>query len=183
MDARFENMDKIRLLEDHIYRLDVRGWLENEFLSWEWWILLFFLVVPWFIWLKLAKRDLLVESYLFGSIIIIITILLDTVGLQFSFWEYPIEFLPVIPRAFPFDVSMVPIAFMLLFNYFRTWKSYSIALLIMALIYAFIGEPFCEWIHLVYYIKWNYLYSFLYYIVVGIGVRALVLTIVSLTKK
>jgi hypothetical protein len=108
---------------------------------------------------------------------------LDTVGVQFSFWEYPVEFLPVIPRAFPFDVSMVPVAFMLLYQYYRKWKSFIIAQIIMALAYAFVGEPLGEWINLVYYLKWNHLYSFFYYIVVGIGIRAILLKIVSFSNK
>lgn len=183
MSTRFENIDKIHLLEDKIYHLDFNGWLENEFFTWEWWVLLIFFIIPWLIWFKLSKRELLVESLLFGAMIIIITITFDTVGLQFSFWDYPVEFLPVIPGAFPFDVSMVPVAFMLLFQYFGKWKSFIIAQVFMALVYAFVGEPFCVWINVVYYMKWKYLYSFFYYIIVGIGIRAILLKIVSFSNN
>ncbi|WP_305777687.1 CBO0543 family protein [Priestia flexa] len=101
-----------------------------------------FLVVPWIIiWSKLVKRDIILEILLFGTIIIITTTLLDVVGLQYRFWDYPIAFLPIIPRAFPFDFSMVPVAYMLLYQYFRTWKFFIIAQITMALTYAFIGEP------------------------------------------
>ncbi|XJZ29016.1 CBO0543 family protein [Bacillota bacterium Lsc_1132] len=182
VSTRHENVQNVRLLEDKLFALDAKGWLENEFLTWEWWLLLFFFVVPWIVWIITKKRKWLVESILFGVIAMVITILLDTVGLQFTYWEYPIEFLPVIPRAFPFDVSMVPVAYMLLFQYARTWKSFIIAQIIMAFAYAFIGEPFCEWIDLVRYIKWNYLYSFFYYILLGFGVRALILKCASVSK-
>ncbi|MEK3990045.1 CBO0543 family protein [Robertmurraya sp. FSL R5-0851] len=131
----------------------------------------------------MKKRKWFVESLLFGMIVMNVTLLLDTVGMQFSFWEYPVEFLPVIPRGFPFDVSMVPVAFILLFQYFQTWKSFIIAQVIMAIAYAFIGEPFCEWLHLVRYFKWNYLYSFVYYIILGIVVRALILKCMMVSKR
>jgi hypothetical protein len=182
ISTRFENLDNVRLLEDKLYYLDLNGWLENEFLTWEWWVLFCLFILPWLLWWKLAKRKWLVESLLFGVIVMVITLLLDTVGLQFTFWDYPVEFLPVIPRAFPFDVSMVPVPYMLLCQYFRTWKSFIIAQMIMAFAYAFIGEPLCEWIGLIYYLKWNYLYSFFYYIIIGIGIRALLLKIVSSSK-
>ncbi|WP_404406868.1 CBO0543 family protein [Jeotgalibacillus malaysiensis] len=80
---------------------------------------------------------------MFGTIIIIIitTTLLDVVGLQYRFWDYPIAFLPIIPRSYPFDFSMIPVAYMLLYQCFRTWKFFATALIIMALTYAFIGEP------------------------------------------
>jgi len=77
---------------------------------------------------------------------------------------------------------MVPVAYMLLYQYFRTWKFFITALIIMALTYAFIGEPFCEWVELVYYLEWRYSYSFIYYIIVGIGTRALLLKLASLSK-
>jgi hypothetical protein len=183
MDDTIGNFREIRILEDKMFFLELNNWLKNEFLSWEWWILVGFLVVPWVIWAKLVKRDLLLEALLYGSIICILTTLLDLIGLPFRFWDYPIEFIPIIPRAFPFDFSMIPVAYMLLYQYFRTWKSFIIAQIIMALAYAFIGEPFCTWIELVSYIKWTYIYSFVYYIIVGIGTRALLLKLVSLSTK
>lgn len=176
-----ENLKEIRLLEDKLFQLEVDGWLKNEFLTWEWWILVVFLIMPWVIWAKLVKRDIILEILLFGTIIILITTLLDVVGAQYSFWDYPIAFLPIIPRAFPFDFSMVPVAYMLLYQYFRTWRSFISAQIIMALIYAFIGEPFCEWVKFVNYLEWRYIYSFIYYIIVGIVTRALILKLATLS--
>jgi hypothetical protein len=183
VSTRHENVEKVRLLEDKLFEMDATGWLEYEFLTWEWWLLLSFFISPWILWIYTKKREWLVESILFGVIVMVITILLDTIGLQFSFWEYPIEFLPVIPSAFPFDVSLVPVAYMLLFQYNRTWKSFISAQIVMAFVYAFIGEPLCNWINLVCYIKWNYMYSFLYYILIGLGIRALILKWVSVSKS
>ncbi|MEK3990044.1 hypothetical protein [Robertmurraya sp. FSL R5-0851] len=44
MDTIEENLEDVRFLEDELFMLDARGWLENEFLTWEWWILLCFLL-------------------------------------------------------------------------------------------------------------------------------------------
>ncbi|WP_321166003.1 hypothetical protein [Heyndrickxia sporothermodurans] len=77
---------------------------------------------------------------------------------------------------------MLPVAYMLLYQYFRTWKSFILAQIIMALTYAYIGEPFCAWVKLVHYLEWRYRYSFLYYIIVGIATRALILKLASLSK-
>ncbi|WP_085449859.1 CBO0543 family protein [Halalkalibacter krulwichiae] len=180
IDNIVENLKEIRLLEDKLYHLELNGWLKNEFLTWEWWMLVGFLIVPWVIWVKLVKRNIILEILLFGTIIMMITTLLDVVGAQYSFWDYPIAFLPIIPWAFPFE--MVPVAYMLLYQYFRTWKFYILAQVIMALTYAFIGEPFCEWFNLVNYVEWRYRYSFMYYIIVGIVTRAFILKLASLSK-
>ncbi|MCY9697843.1 hypothetical protein [Paenibacillus alginolyticus] len=37
-----------------------------------------------------------------------------------------------------------------------------------------VGEPFCNWIMVVVYIKWKYMYSFVYYNVIEISVRVIV---------
>ncbi|MFD9364323.1 LysR substrate-binding domain-containing protein [Priestia megaterium] len=52
----------------------------------------------------------------------------------------------------------------------------------MASAFAFIGEPFSIWAHLVIYINWKYIYSFIYYIVIGIIVRVCVEKLFSLCK-
>lgn len=174
MNVGRDHLQEVRLLEDHLFSLEAEGWFHYEFLTPKWFLLLGFFIVPWIVWGLLKKRKVLSESILFGVSVMLITILLDTVGLQFRFWEYPIEFVPVIPRAFPFDLSMVPVPYMLMYQYFQTGKSFSIALVIMAASYAFIGEPFCEWLNLVHYIHWQYIYSFCYYILLGTGIRLLV---------
>ncbi len=50
--------------------------------------------MPWVLWAKLVKRDIILEILFFGTIIILTTTLLDVVGAQYSFWDYPIAFLP-----------------------------------------------------------------------------------------
>ncbi|WP_235820424.1 hypothetical protein [Halalkalibacter krulwichiae] len=89
IDNIVENLKEIRLLEDKLYHLELNGWLKNEFLTWEWWMLVGFLIVPWVIWVKLVKRNIILEILLFGTIIMMITTLLDVVGAQYSFWDYP----------------------------------------------------------------------------------------------
>ncbi|PLR96855.1 hypothetical protein CVD19_10580 [Bacillus sp. T33-2] len=176
-------MVEVRRIEDQLLMLDKADWLKDEFLTWNWWVLVAFLIIPWLIWIVVSRRETIVEDLLVGTNIMLITFILDVVGLQLSLWEYPIKLIPLNPRAWSFDLSMVPVAFMLLYQYFTTWKSYIAALLLMAAMYAFIGEPFSEWVQFVHYIKWNYFYSFFYYIAAGISVRMIVLKLVAVSKR
>ncbi|MEH7331202.1 CBO0543 family protein [Neobacillus drentensis] len=168
---KFEYMWKIAELEEKVHRLDKEGWLQNEFLTWQWWVLGIFLIVPWLIWLRMVDKKRIIPILLFGMLFLIVTSLLDNIGLQFRFWKYPTQLMPVIPRALPFDCSMVPVAFMLVYQYFRSWKSYCFALVVVTVLFAFVGEPFSIWAELVVYIKWKYIYSFIYYIVLGVLIR------------
>ncbi|MCU9613224.1 hypothetical protein OEV98_06620 [Caldibacillus lycopersici] len=172
-------LEHIRVLEDKLYKIELDDWIKNEVFTWEWWILLCFFVLPWVLWWRLAKREAYVEAFLFGILVLFITTILDIIGLRFNFWEYPTVLLPVLPKGFPFDFSMVPVAYMFIYQYTKTWKAFSLLLLVMALLYAFVGEPFCLWTDLVAYDKWHLLNSFIYYLIIGIFIRYFLLKMVA----
>ncbi|MBT2704209.1 CBO0543 family protein [Bacillus sp. ISL-35] len=116
----------------------------------------------------------MLELLLVWTLAIIPTIYLDSAGYDLQFGLYPVKFIPIIPNATPFNIFMVGITFMLLYQYLSSWKTYIKGLIIMASTFAFIGEPLSHYLNLVYYIKWKYHYSFMYYIVLGITVKAIV---------
>jgi hypothetical protein len=170
-----ENMEKSRELINALVQMNMERFIKyGGFLSAQWWLLVAFTIVPWIIWVKVVDKKRKLELVVVGLFIVIATKLLDLVGYNLNFWDYPIQIIPLVPEAFAFDLSMIPVAYMLLYQYFKTWKSYCIGLLCMSVVYAFIGEPFCNWLMVVMYVKWKYIYSFVYYIVIGITVRAIV---------
>jgi hypothetical protein len=174
------NVGVVNRIEQEMIHIDSKTWVEYEVFTWNWWILTSLFIFPWLIWAKLAKRESIVEALLFGSIITIATTLFDLIGEQLGAWAYPTVFIPVMPRGLVFDLSMVPVAYMLIYQYFVSWKSFLIALVIMAILYAFIGEPFANWAELVFYKKWHYIGSFCYYITAGVVTRLVVTRLISL---
>ncbi|MFC5451579.1 CBO0543 family protein [Paenibacillus aestuarii] len=169
-----ENMEKARELVTALVQTNIERFMNHGgFLSPQWWLLVAFTIVPWVIWVKIVDKKRKLELVVVGLFIAIVTKLLDLVGYNLNYWDYPIQMIPLVPEAFAFDLSMVPVAYMLLYQYFKTWKSYCLGLLCMSVIYAFIGEPFCNLIMVVAYFKWKYIYSFLYYNVIGITVRTI----------
>jgi hypothetical protein len=170
-----ENMERARELITALVQTNRVRFIEyGGFLSPQWWLLLAFIIVPWFIWVKVVDKKRKLEIVAVGLFVAVATKLLDLVGYNLNFWDYPIQIIPLVPEAFAFDLSMIPVAYMLLYQYFKTWKSYCIGLVCMSAVYAFIGEPFCNWMMVVVYVKWKYIYSAVYYIVIGITVRAIV---------
>lgn len=101
----YEYMEKVYKLEQKAFHLDIEGWYQNEIFTCRWWVLLAFLIVPWLIWAKVAFRTKLLESILFGSLIAIITIYLDVLGVKLNFWDYPTQLFPIMPRGISFDMS------------------------------------------------------------------------------
>ncbi|PZE19500.1 CBO0543 family protein [Paenibacillus xerothermodurans] len=172
MSDELENFARQRRLINELVQTNMDSFLNYGFLSLQWWLLLAFLILPWVLWLKIARKHRLLETVLVGTIVIILTTLHDWVGYNFNFWDYPVEIVPLLPGALPFDLSVVPVAYMLLYQFCLTWKSYLIGLGCMTFIYAFIGEPFANWMELVVYFKWSSIYSVIYYIFTGVVVRA-----------
>jgi hypothetical protein len=171
------NLDTaLKMIEQHynIVKKDISHWLEYELFSWNWWVLFAFAIIPWIIWLKIVDRRILLEIILAGTLAIIPTTYLESIGVNLKFWIYPVKFLPFSLRALPFDMCIVPVAYMLLFQFLKRWKPYILALLIMALLFAFIGEPVSKSMNLVYYIRWKYYYSFFYYIALGLSIKFIV---------
>jgi hypothetical protein len=152
-----DNMERSRQLITALVQSNMERFIKfGGFLSPQWWLLLGFIIIPWFIWVKVVDKKRKLEIVVVGLFVAITTILLDLIGYNLKFWDYPIQIIPLVPEAFAFDLSMIPVALMLLYQYFNTWKSYCRGLVCMSVVYAFIGEPFCNWIMVVNYMRWNY---------------------------
>jgi len=102
----------------------VANWLSEDFGTWRWWVLLVLLTVPWFIWYKTVKKNKLPELTMFGLIVMVFTITLDELGYNMTLWSYPFDVIPIFPRLTSIDYTVVPIIFMLTYQYFPTWKSF-----------------------------------------------------------
>ncbi|MFE4525613.1 CBO0543 family protein [Cytobacillus firmus] len=168
---RYDFLELVNRIEVKAFRLDLEGWLKTKLFTWHWWILVAFFILPWLLWAFMADKTKLMETTPFGTLVIIPTTYLDAAGIDLEFWRYPVQLIPLTPRAISFDMSMVPVAFMLIHQYSTSWKSFITFLFILAAVYAFIGEPMSTWLGLVQYINWKYFYSFCYYLIIGLIIR------------
>jgi hypothetical protein len=161
-------------LQQKYATLAIENWLSDSIFNFSWLFLLILSVVPWLIFVKLLDRKRTLQIWGFGLIVIIITSFTDDLGSELSAWVYPIKFVPVGLLAFPFDFSIIPVSCMLIYQYFNTWKTFSIALVSQAAIFAFIGEPISVMLGTIIYLKWKYIYSFVFYIVTGLLARFII---------
>ena len=161
----------------------IENWLGEALGSWRWWTLVILLIAPWLVWFKLANKKQLIELTLFGLIVMVLTITMDWLGFMLSLWNYPVDFIPLLPRLSSVDYTVVPIVYMLTYQHFSTWKSYFWALTVVSAVFAFIVEPIIA--HLGFYvlIKWLHWYSFIIYIIMGLFARWIARKIVNITQK
>jgi len=168
------NNDQLHEMQQNDAFFEYQRWLHDGIFSWTWWFMLGMLVIPWCILILLIDRKRSHTIWFFGLMVLIITSFTDDLGAETGIWIYPNKLLPYSLISFPFDFSIIPVAQMLIFQYFPTWKSFSLALVVQALIFAFVGEPFSVWAGAIAYFGWNYFYSFLFYICTGTLTRLFV---------
>ena len=146
-------------LQKLLHQVRFSDWINNDIFTFRWWVLLLSLTIPWFIWYRLVDKCRLKEMLLYLAITSSIAILLDEIGSTLTMWVYPVKVIPFLPRLIPANYSMVPIIFVLIYQYFPKWKSFIIANIILTFVFSFILEPILVWMNLYDLITWKYIYS------------------------
>jgi hypothetical protein len=145
-------------LKTRLYSMSVQHWLDYEFLTWKWFLKIFIVVLFIIIFWKFADKSM--ETIFFGVLLALISTVLDVVGTYMVFWEYPLRIFPI-EFSEIHDFIVVPISFIFVFQYFRTWKAFFIADIALSAVSAFVVEP--VFIKLDFYrpISWHHIYSFI----------------------
>lgn len=154
-------------LESQLTQIRVETWLKHDLFSYQWWILGAALFIPWLLWWKWVDKARLSEIILSGAIILIIASFLDAILSELCLWEYNYYVIPYWPRLISADFTIIPVTYMLVYQYFQRWKSFLLAMLIVSFFFAFIGEPLLVWLKIYTLHKWRHFYSFPIYFTMG----------------
>lgn len=109
--------------------------------SYQWWILVASIIVLWALWVILLDRRHLRNILIVGLLAMGFALVLDDMGLSMTLWDYPykIEFFST--RLSPVDMVILPVAFMLIYQYCRRWVPYIICCILFSAFASFIAEP------------------------------------------
>lgn len=143
-------------------------WLKETFLQWEWWLLLALTTIPWIIWWKIVDRKRLFEILTYGFLVMTVSVIFDAIGVEFDFWEYKPQIVPLFDVFVTYDFSVMPVIYMVVYQFFDNWKSFTIANVVVSAIFAFISEPLLVWMDFYVLFNWKYIYSFPIYIAIAV---------------
>jgi len=166
--------DQIAELETQLTHIKIEHWLNDDLFTPQWWLLLVILVMPWIIWWKYVDRTRLLQITLLGMFTLILSSYLDAMGSELALWQYNKMLVPLWSRLISVDFSIMPVTYMFIFQYFRAWRTFAVASIVMALLYSFLAEPLVAWLGIYQLNSWNHWYSFLIYILLAFSVRLLV---------
>jgi hypothetical protein len=156
--------------EANYHRVLKAYWHQNNYLTYKWWFLVLLSIVPAIIWWIKVDKTKLIENTAFGLFYGVTAIFLDSIGSNAMVWTYPVRLTPYLnPQLYPYDVGVVIIPFMLLYERFgKSFKKFSIATGLLSVFLAFVAEPFMVYLGIYKEIIWKHIYSFPIYWLVGL---------------
>ncbi|MFD1739579.1 CBO0543 family protein [Bacillus salitolerans] len=175
--------NEIEATREILNKLEHAYWSENVLFSWQWWFLLFSTIIPWVIWWILVDKTRFFEIMTFGFWWLVIATILDVLGVSLSIWAYPLKLTHLMPPLVPADMAVIPVTYMLLYQYSRRWTNFIILSVIVAAVFSYVIEPFFEHFHMLRFlngsIPWSHLISFIWFFILSMIVRVFHLFIVN----
>lgn len=160
----FEELEKVR--EEYL-NLERAYWYQHDLFSFDWWFLLILSIIPWIVWWKLVDEKRMLQILLYGLFVAIESALLNITLTNLMVWGYQNKLFHLLsPVLFPYDFTMMPVVYMLVYQMFVRWSTFLIANIFISAIFTFGVEPLLEWMKI--YKEYNFpsLYSFsLYYLI------------------
>lgn len=158
-------------------------WLQDTVFTWQWWLLIALLIVPWIVWGILVDKKRFTAIILLGMFVLATASWMDDLGSDLILWYYPYKLLPVYPQLVPINYAVLPVIYMLVYQYFPLWPSYIKAIVIMTVIFSFVAEPALDYLGMYKMLKWQYYYSVPIYLLMGFSFKWLVETILAINEK
>jgi hypothetical protein len=162
-------MNGEKLIEG-IYSMTANGnykmahlWITEIVFTWKWWFGVALTIVPWILWVIFRDKKDTVRILFVGLVVMIVTVIMDNIGISYNLWHYDSNVLPFSTIFFPWDCSLLPVDVMFTLQYFPKLNPF-IKALVLAILCAFITEPFFAWIKMYSIVHWKFWYSFVIYI-------------------
>lgn len=132
----------------------------NAFLfTWQWWIALAMMIVPWIIWAVFRDRKNSARIFSAGLLMMVLSEILDAIGVSFGKWAYPVKVIPVATVSFSFRLSVLPVFAMLLLQFKPQFNPY-IKAIFFGGVGAYVGLTLLGIMDLHKTIDWSLTYSF-----------------------
>ncbi|MCA0757598.1 hypothetical protein KP806_21280 [Paenibacillus sp. N4] len=161
-------MDEMIKHETKLSDMVMDHWLQDDLFTWRWWLLLGAGLLAIIVFYKALDRSRKAEIMLYGFFIALLATFLDILGWNLHLWAYPHKLLPMCTPLLPVDYVVLPIFYMLIYQRFRSWKSFFWASVVLAFVMSFILEPVFIWIEIYKPLAWKHVYSFPIYIANGL---------------
>jgi hypothetical protein len=170
-------------MNSKLHDLTMTRWLTQDLFSAKWWALLGFIVFSYTLCFWLLDKKRLTITILYGSLISVFSVVIDVAGSSFNLWAYLVTVIPIKPSLFIYDITALPLFFMLIFQRANSWKKYVVWMLGASALMGFIFTPLMVAVGVLKLIDWSYFNAFLTIFVIGIMGKAVTSLIIYINEK
>ena len=124
-----------------LHNLIMDKWLAEDLFSLRWWAMIGLIVFSYSLCFSLFDKRRLSRLFLFGSLVTVGAVVYETIGVNFVLWVCTTPVFPIIPCLLVPYLTILPIYYMLIFQYTSTWRQFSLWNLVAVSIYSFILLP------------------------------------------
>jgi len=170
MDSSYELFREGQELQRQLTETRELFFFNEVLFSFQWWLLLAALIGAYALFWLVADRSRLMPTLFLGALVYGVAVTTDSIGADFVLWDYPRMTLPWGPKLLAANF-IIPIGYMLIYQWFREWRSYFAAAVALSAVYAFVLEPFASITNVYVLLDWRYVYSFPIFAALGLFVK------------
>lgn len=155
-------------------------WIVEDVFSPKWWGFVALIIFSYILCFRLLDKRRYTEILLFGSLITVFTIVFDIFGSNFDLWSYHSRLIPTIPSPIVYDLTIVPLYYMLAYQYSPTWKIFLIFAGVVGGIIGYIYFPVLSMIKVItLHEPWSYFGFFAVNFIFAIIARTIVIGVIK----
>lgn len=158
-------------------------WLAEDVFSPKWWGFVVLIAISYILCFSLLDKRRYTQILLFGSLMAVASVVISIFGSNFDLWSYHSRLVPTIPSPFVYDLTIIPLYYMLVYQYSPGWKAFLIWNGLTAGIIAFGYFPALAALKIVSLKNWSYFGFFAVNFTVALIARAVVLAVLASEKK
>jgi hypothetical protein len=163
------SLENVYNAQENLRNVSTNYWQQHSNMgTWGFWASIGILILPLVILYFLLDRKKAFRIGFFGFSVHVLFIYTDALGVMLALWNYPYRVLPIMPVHFGLDASLVPVTYMLVYQWIINHnKNPYLYLTGLSLFFAFIFKPLLSAVGLFDLSNGgNYFYLFLAYMII-----------------
>lgn len=166
-----------------LHNLILAKWLEEDVFSPRWWSMVVLIVLSYLLCFSLFDKRRFSKLFLFGSLLAVGAAVYETVGVNFVLWFCATPVFPIIPCLFVPYLTILPVYYMLIFQYTTTWLQFSLWNLVAVSVYSFVLQPIFIHFKIVILDNWQTVYHMPMLFAIASLARAVTLLIINIEQR
>ncbi|GMA98147.1 CBO0543 family protein [Pelosinus sp. IPA-1] len=127
----------------------------------KYWGLVATIIIAYIVWYRLTDKTRLAYLLFYGSLVTVMTSLLDLYGTTAGLWYYKVRLAPFLTSVFLRDWTLVPLTYMLVQQYSPNWRQFFIWNTVGTFFLTVIVVQILSLLDIVQLMKWTYLSGFI----------------------